>query len=139
MGHRAWSLLAACACALAAPATLRADEITATDKLRMLYSSRFNFSDEGVPVITIEIASGDKTATLSAPGGLRILPDGAGGSRLESRKALAVTVRRAPSSRARCRFEGRLGRHAPTDVGRVTRMASVTVWSGRVACERRCP
>ncbi|MBK9071171.1 MAG: SpoIID/LytB domain-containing protein [Myxococcales bacterium] len=98
MGTRRWSLLVAGALALATPARLRADEITATDKLRMLYSSRFNFSDEGVPVITIEIASGDKTATLSAPGGLRILPDGAGGSRLENRKALAVTVRAQDTS-----------------------------------------
>lgn len=83
---------------LSSATSAHADDTTATDKLRMLYSNRFTFSDTGVPVITIEINSGDKTATLSAPGGLRVLPDGAGGSRIDSKGKTQVTLRAEDTS-----------------------------------------
>ncbi|MCE9577887.1 MAG: SpoIID/LytB domain-containing protein [Deltaproteobacteria bacterium] len=58
----------------------RADETSTGDKLRILYSSRFTFTDDGLPLITVEIMGGQKQITLSAPGGLLVRPDGAGGS-----------------------------------------------------------
>ncbi len=70
--------------ALAGPAAVRADDTSATDKLRILYSSRFTFTDGGLPLVTVEIASGSKEAKLSAKGGLIVRPDGAGGSVVEA-------------------------------------------------------
>ncbi|HVV84859.1 MAG TPA: SpoIID/LytB domain-containing protein [Kofleriaceae bacterium] len=65
---------------VAAAAPARADETSTTDKLRILYSSRFTFTDDGLPLITVEIMSGQREVKLSAPGGLAVLPDGDGGS-----------------------------------------------------------
>ncbi len=61
-----------------------ADETSATDKLRILYSNRFTFTDDGLPLVTVEIVSGVKEAKLSAKGGLVVRPDGAGGSAVEA-------------------------------------------------------
>lgn len=63
-----------------APAAAAADETSTTDKLRILYSSRFTFTDDGLPLITVEIMSGQREVKLSAPAGLAVLPDGDGGS-----------------------------------------------------------
>ncbi|HEY1555285.1 MAG TPA: SpoIID/LytB domain-containing protein [Kofleriaceae bacterium] len=57
-----------------------ADETSATDKLRILYSSRFSFTDGGLPLVTVEIMGGQKTVELHAKGGLVVRPDGSGGS-----------------------------------------------------------
>jgi stage II sporulation protein D len=70
--------LAAATLALARPAT--ADETSTADKLRILYSSRFTFTDDGLPLITVEIVERARQLTLSSPGGLTVLPDGDGGS-----------------------------------------------------------
>lgn len=64
-------------------ARAQADETSATDKLRILYSSRFTFTDDGLPLVTVEIVSGAREAKLSARGGLVVRPDGAGGSAVE--------------------------------------------------------
>jgi SpoIID/LytB domain protein len=78
----------------AAPA--RADETSASDKLRILYSSRFTFTDDGVPLVTVEIVSHLKTAHLTARGGLIVRPDGNGGSAVEADggEAWTITVER---------------------------------------------
>jgi SpoIID/LytB domain protein len=62
----------------------RADEISATDKLRILYSTRFTFTDDGLPLVTVEIMSGRPTVHLQARGGITVRPDGAGGSSIDS-------------------------------------------------------
>ena len=50
------TVLALAALAFAGPA--RADETSTADKLRILYSSRFTFTDEGLPLVTVEVMSG---------------------------------------------------------------------------------
>src|SRR5262245_57490790 len=67
---------------VAAPAA-RADETSATDKLRILYSTRFTFTDDGLPLVTVEIMSGQKVVHLRARGGVTVRPDGAGGSAVD--------------------------------------------------------
>jgi stage II sporulation protein D len=69
-----------------------ADETSATDKLRILYSTRFTFTDDGLPLVTVEIMSGQKAVHLRARGGIAIRPDGAGGSAIETDGADAWTV-----------------------------------------------
>jgi SpoIID/LytB domain protein len=70
--------LAALLLLIAMPAA--ADETSTGDKLRILYSSRFTFTDDGLPLVTVEIMGGQQEVHLSAPGGLIVRPDGAGGS-----------------------------------------------------------
>ncbi|KAB2900049.1 MAG: hypothetical protein F9K40_09655, partial [Kofleriaceae bacterium] len=69
------SLVAAVA-VLSVVGPARADETSTADKLRILYSSRFTFTDDGLPLVTVEVMSGQREVRLSAPGGLVILPDG---------------------------------------------------------------
>ena len=61
-----------------------ADETSATDKLRILYSTRFTFTDDGLPLVTVEIMSGRQVVHLRAKGGITVRPDGQGGSAIES-------------------------------------------------------
>lgn len=71
-----------------------ADDTSASDKLRILYSSRFTFTPDGLPLVTVEIMNGQRELTLSAPGGLRVRPDGESGSSIEAAGAgLRWTVR----------------------------------------------
>ncbi len=65
---------------LATASRALADETSTGDKLRILYSSRFTFTDDGLPLVTVEIMGGQQEIHLSAPGGLIVRPDGAGGS-----------------------------------------------------------
>ena len=59
----------------------RADETSATDKLRILYSTRFTFTDDGLPLVTVEIMGNRREVKLRAKGGIVVRPDGPGGSR----------------------------------------------------------
>jgi stage II sporulation protein D len=61
-----------------------ADETSTGDKLRILYSNRFTFTDSGVPLITVEIMSGQQSIHLSAKSGVVARPDGAGGSTISA-------------------------------------------------------
>lgn len=70
----------------------RADETSATDKLRILYSTRFTFTDDGLPLITVEIMGGKREAKLRAKGGVVVRPDGAGGSMMETEGGEAWTI-----------------------------------------------
>ncbi|MBL9015171.1 MAG: SpoIID/LytB domain-containing protein [Myxococcales bacterium] len=69
-----------------------ADETSATDKLRILYSTRFTFTDEGLPLITVEIMGKRKDVKLRAKSGLVVRPDGQGGSTIEADGGDAWTI-----------------------------------------------
>ncbi len=60
--------------------TAWADETSSRDKLRILYSNHFTFTDDGFPLLTIEIMSGQSEIRLSSKQGLSVRPDGEGGS-----------------------------------------------------------
>lgn len=75
-----------------APALAHADETSATDKLRILYSTRFTFTDDGLPLVTVEIMSGRQTVHLRARGGITVRPDGSGGSAVDSDGGDAWTI-----------------------------------------------
>jgi SpoIID/LytB domain protein len=72
------------ALALLVAALARADDTSSSDKLRILYSTRFTFTDSGLPLITVEIMSKRKEVKLRAKGGVLVRPDGAGGSAIET-------------------------------------------------------
>jgi len=69
-----------------------ADETSATDKLRILYSTRFTFTDDGLPLVTVEIMGNKKDVKLRAKGGIVVRPDGQGGSAIESDGGEAWTI-----------------------------------------------
>ena len=69
-----------------------ADETSATDKLRILYSTRFTFTEEGLPLITVEIVGKRKDVRLRAKSGLLVRPDGQGGSTIEADGGEAWTI-----------------------------------------------
>jgi SpoIID/LytB domain protein len=70
----------------------RADETSATDKLRILYSTRFTFTDDGLPLITVEIMGKKKDVKLRAKGGVVVRPDGAGGAAIETEVGEAWSI-----------------------------------------------
>ena len=72
----------------------RADDTSSSDKLRILYSTRFTFADGGLPLITVEIMGGRKDVKLRARGGVVVRPDGIGGSAVEASggESWSVTV-----------------------------------------------
>ncbi len=61
-----------------------ADEFSGADKLRTLYSAQFQFTGDGLPVVPVAIADMVATATVSADGGLELLPEGEGGPELQA-------------------------------------------------------
>jgi stage II sporulation protein D len=77
---------------LFAPAVALSDETSATDKLRILYSTRFTFTDDGLPLVTVEIMSGRGAVHLRARSGIAVRPDGAGGSAIENDGGDAWTI-----------------------------------------------
>lgn len=62
----------------------RADDTSASDKLRILYSTRFTFTEDGLPLVTVEIMDNRKRVELRAIGGVAVRPDGVGGSSVEN-------------------------------------------------------
>ena len=60
--------LLAGALALAAPA----DELSGADKLRVLYSTQFTFTPEGLPLVPVQLMEGQREVTISQVyGGMR--------------------------------------------------------------------
>jgi SpoIID/LytB domain protein len=70
--------------ALMVAVSARADDTSSSDKLRILYSTRFTFADDGLPLITVQIMGGRKDVKLHARGGIVVRPDGIGGSAIET-------------------------------------------------------
>src|SRR5215831_15381522 len=83
---RGWLLAAAL---LACPVAT-ADETSATDKLRILYSTRFTFTDDGLPLVTVEIMSGRKDIKLRAKGGITVRPGDAWTVTVEAGKPAVI-------------------------------------------------
>src|SRR5687768_11867967 len=79
----------------------RADEMSGDDKLRMLYSHRFGFGKDGLPLVTVELMHGQTTVKLSAEKGLRVLPDGEGGAEITAGREWTVTVDSAKPAKVR--------------------------------------
>lgn len=79
-----------------------ADELSGADKLRALYSAEFRFTQDGLPVVPVAIAQGLSGVTVSAPGGLRLLPEGEGGP--EIRADDAWQVRASATTPAKLRY-----------------------------------
>ena len=106
-----------------------ADETSATDKLRILYSTRFTFTDDGLPLVTVEIMSGRQVVHLRAKGGITVRPDGQGGSAIESDGGDAWTISVEGAKPAVLQDWTVVETLAPDDTAGVT--AGMARWKGR--------
>jgi len=83
--------------------SLAADEFSGADKLRAIYSAEFRFTKDGLPIVPVAIAEGLSSVTITAPaGGLRLLPEGDGGT--EIRADDAWHMRASATTAARLRY-----------------------------------
>ena len=73
----------------------RADGLSRSDKLKVLYSNQFAFDRRGVPLITVRIAEGIRTVVIESDAPPRVLPDGEGGSEVSAGKRWKVTIGRS--------------------------------------------
>jgi stage II sporulation protein D len=106
-----------------------ADETSATDKLRILYSTRFTFTDDGLPLVTVEIMSGRPVVHLRAKGGITVRPDGQGGSAIETEGGEAWTISVEGARPAVLQDWTVVETLAPDDAAGVT--AALARWKGR--------
>ncbi|MGA7742675.1 MAG: SpoIID/LytB domain-containing protein [Polyangia bacterium] len=69
-----------------------ADEFSGADKLRAIYSAEFRFTEQGFPVVPVAIAEGLARATISSgpSGGLRLFPEGEGGSEVRGEESWQI-------------------------------------------------
>jgi SpoIID/LytB domain protein len=72
--------------------TATADEMSTGDKLRILYSNQFTFTNDGFPLVTIELMSGETEIRMSSDSGVRVRPDGEGGSEIAAGQYWTVSV-----------------------------------------------
>jgi stage II sporulation protein D len=105
-----------------------ADEFSAADKLRAIYSTEFRFTKDGLPVVPVAIGEGLHEVTISAGASvLRLLPDGDGGA--EIRADDSWRIRASATTPARLRYwtvvwRGPVTKGAEAD-------AQVTSWKGK--------
>jgi stage II sporulation protein D len=78
-----------------------ADETSTDDKLRILYSNRLTFTDDGSPLVTVEIVSGQSEVRISAARGVLVRPDGAGGSEIQADARWTITLEGAQPAQIR--------------------------------------
>jgi len=88
-----WVSLCVGILAASLPSVVRAaDETSSGDKLRMLYSNQFTFTDEGLPVVTIELASGENQVRLGSSAGILVRPDGESGAAIDAGNEWVLSV-----------------------------------------------
>ncbi len=81
--------------------TALADETSANDHLRMLYSNRLSFTGGDIPLISVELMSGRDEIRLGAKHGVIVRPNGEGGSEIVSDPQWTITVEEAEPARIR--------------------------------------
>jgi SpoIID/LytB domain protein len=84
------------------PAAARADDLSGADKLRVIYSNQFNWTDDGLPIVTVRIAEGRDRVVLHGAN-LRVQPDGEGGSEIKSGETWTVRLEHGKAAVVRYR------------------------------------
>lgn len=111
-----------------------ADEFSGADKLRAIYSAEFRFTKDGLPMVPVAIGEGLTSVTIAAStGGLRLLPEGDGGS--EIRADDAWQVRAYATSGAKLRYWAVVWRGPVAQTSETE--ARITLWKGKGESVRR--
>jgi stage II sporulation protein D len=74
---------------------LSADELSRSDKLRVLYSNQFAFDRRSVPLVSVRIGEKTTEAVIESSAALRVLPDGEDGSEVSGGKRWRITLTHA--------------------------------------------
>lgn len=106
-----------------------ADELSRSDKLRVLYSNQFAFDKRGLPMITVRIAEGQRAAVVESTQPVRLLPGGEGGPEVVGGKRWKVSLTRV--SPAKVEHFAVLGRQPTTQLSRLRQQ--ITKWKQRNA------
>ena len=80
----------------------RADELSGADKLRVVYSNQFAWTDDGLPLVTVRIAEGRDRVVLRGAQ-LRMLPDGEGGPEIRGGATYSIRLEKGHAARLRHR------------------------------------
>ena len=92
---------AVCLLSLLASSSRAADEFSGADKLRLLYSAEFRFTEDGLPVVPVALAQGVTEARIEGEGGVRLLPEGDGGPEVQADPVWRVRAERTTAARLR--------------------------------------
>jgi stage II sporulation protein D len=68
-----------------------ADELSGADKLRVVYSSQFAWTRDGLPIVTVRVMDHRSEVVLGGAG-MRVLPDGDGGAEVKGGERWTVRV-----------------------------------------------
>lgn len=121
------SLVTAGVSSLALPRRAHASDLSLPDRLDLLYSNQFHWTQQGEPQLTIGLMEGQDVVRLSAPGGLSVLPSGDGGTAIEGGARFELRlVRGEPAEQ---HFAAVLEELAPTQVARID--AALSRWRDR--------
>ncbi|HUS64464.1 MAG TPA: SpoIID/LytB domain-containing protein [Kofleriaceae bacterium] len=83
------------ASAVACAVSVRADELSGADKLRVVYSNQFAWTRDGLPLMTVRVAEGRSEVVITATNpvsGVRVLPEGEGGADVRSGNTWKIRV-----------------------------------------------
>ncbi len=81
------------------PTRAQGSDLSLADRIKLLYSNQFHFNDRGQPQITVGLVSGVEEVTLSAPGGLVVMPSGIGGTTIDGGMRFTIRLQRARPAR----------------------------------------
>jgi len=69
-----------------------AEDLSPSDRRRLLTSSQFAFGRDGTPLIRVRLREGLREVTLFSPGGIVLLPDGQGGPEVRGTRSWRVRL-----------------------------------------------
>ena len=124
------AIVAVCSCIALIPNVGQAqpDETSSQDKLRILYSNGFTFTSQGLPLVTIELMSGQTQVRLGSDEATLVLPDGEGGAVVDAGPGVwTVSVEK---SRPGTIWEWTTVAQIPAGTGQEVRAAMAT-WKAR--------
>lgn len=111
-----------------APAS--ADELSGADKLRVVYSNQFAWTEDGLPLVTVRVAEGRDRAVIrsvAAGSSVRLQPDGEGGAEVSG--GAVWTLRVSGGRPARLSWHVVVGRTKPGEAERAR--AELAQWRQR--------
>lgn len=109
------------------PRRAHAGDISLGDRIDLLYSNQFHFTERGEPQITIGLMQGQREVMLTAPGGLSVLPSGHGGTAVEGGTRWRIAL--GKGSRSRQRYAIAVDSLAATDARAIER--TIRAWKKR--------
>src|SRR5207302_2063234 len=104
----------------------RADELSGADKLRVVYSNQFAWTQGGLPIVTVRVMEHRPSVTLSGEG-MTVLPDGEGGP--DVRGGATWTVRVVDGKPGKLKYHVVASSFAPADSDKL--QAELAKWRAK--------